>query len=93
MPPYRFLFEKRSLSLGAKPSPEALPLDAGAGWEIIPTDDARALVAYLLSLHSDAVLFETPPFPRPTNAPPVVAATNAPAGAQTNSPATNSPPK
>jgi cytochrome c oxidase cbb3-type subunit II len=91
MPPYRFLFEKRSLSLGAKPSPDALPLDAGAGWEIVPTDDARALVAYLLSLHSDAVLYETPPFPRRTVAPPVAAATNAPAGGATNTPATNAP--
>src|SRR5262249_2144431 len=50
MPPYRFLFTKRALKPGGKPSPDALPLDyAPAGYEVVPSDDAKALVAYLLS--------------------------------------------
>ncbi|MDB6023387.1 MAG: cytochrome-c oxidase, partial [Pedosphaera sp.] len=59
MPPFRFLFEKRKLAFGAKPSAEALPqgLTGTPGYEVVPTDEARALVAYLLSLHSDGVLF------------------------------------
>jgi cytochrome c oxidase cbb3-type subunit 2 len=93
MPPFRFLFEQRKLQVGEKPSPDALPAMAGvpAGYEVVPTDDARALAAYLLSLRSDAVLFEAPPYPLPpsrTNAP--AASTNAPpkVGAAT----TNEPP-
>jgi len=61
MPPYRFLFEKRKI--GRQPSADALTLPEGAvetGYEIVPTDDARALVAYLLSLQSDVPLFEAP---------------------------------
>lgn len=77
MPPYRFLFEKRDLKIGAKPSVDALPIPGLQGYEIVPTDDARALVAYLLSLHSDTVIFETPPFPKATNAAPAQASTNA----------------
>ena len=62
MPPYRYLFEKRELKFGAKPSADALPLGdrVQRGYEIVPTDDARALAAYLMSLHSQTVLFETP---------------------------------
>lgn len=52
MPAYRFLFIKQKIS-GA-PSADALVLagdDAPpAGYEIVPTDEARSLVAYLLSL-------------------------------------------
>ena len=44
-----------------------------AGFEVVPTDKARALVAYLLSLHADAPLFESPVTPPPAPAP----ATNA----------------
>lgn len=64
MPPYRFLFERRKV--GEEPSPLALRLgDAaaqrvGEGYEILPTDDAVALVAYLLSLRSDVPLLERP---------------------------------
>jgi len=67
MPPYRFLFEKRKLAFGEKASAEALTLtkDNEPGYEIIPTEDARRLTAYLMSLHQDAVLFETPPLPKP----------------------------
>ena len=110
MPPYKFLFETRKLRPGESPSADALPVgnDAAPGEEVVPTDDAHALAAYLLSLRSDGILFETPPPPAPatnapssTNAP--TAATNAPAAntpsstnaqaAATNSPATNAPPK
>lgn len=78
MPPYRFLFEQRRL--GAKPSPDALQL-AGefappAGFEIVPTEQARALAAYLVSLRQDAPLFEGP-FTAPVASTP--AATNSPA--------------
>jgi cbb3-type cytochrome oxidase cytochrome c subunit len=62
MPPYRFLFEKRRIKGG--PSPDALNLPSGyapeSGYEIVPTDNARALVAYLLSLRADVPLFEAP---------------------------------
>lgn len=71
MPAYRFLFEKRKM--GKAPSAAALKL-AGesappAGYEIIPTEQARALIAYLLSLHADAPLYETPMTPPPASAP------------------------
>lgn len=52
MPPFKFLFEKRRIV--DQPSTDAvkvLPPDAPeAGWEIVPTRDAKLLVAYLLSL-------------------------------------------
>jgi cytochrome c oxidase cbb3-type subunit 2 len=84
MPPYRFLFKKSKLKEGEKPSADALSTDTegAAHYQIVPTDDAKALVAYLSSLHSEAVVFETPP-------------TNAPAAAvtATNAPPTNAPAK
>ena len=62
MPDYRFLFEKRRI--GAAPSPAALQLTGDLappdGWEIIPTADALALVAYLQSLKVTEALFEAP---------------------------------
>ena len=62
MPPYRFLFEKRSI--GRQPSPDALQLGPGfappQGFEIVPRPAARALVAYLSSLRADTPLFEAP---------------------------------
>ncbi len=52
MPPYRFLFEKRKIS-GA-PSSDAfkvLPPDAPEeGYEIVPSNEAKALVQYLIAL-------------------------------------------
>jgi cytochrome c oxidase cbb3-type subunit 2 len=91
MPPYRYLFETRTLRPGEPTSPDALPLtDLAANEEVVPTDDARALVAYLSSLHSDVILFETPPPPAPaTNA---VSSTNAP-GAGAIPAAPNAPAK
>jgi len=52
MPSFRFLFVERPV--GATPSPDAVavrgPHKPRAGYEIVPTQDARDLVAYLLSL-------------------------------------------
>lgn len=67
MPAYRFLFEKRKI--GKVPSADALKLTGAdappAGYEIVPTEKAHALVAYLLSLRADAPLFESPVTPPP----------------------------
>ena len=93
MPPYRYLFEKRKLMFGQKASDDALPLGAAIpqDYEVVPTDDARALVAYLLSLRSDSLVFETPPFPGATNAAAAGQLTNAAAAGQpTNAPAAKS---
>lgn len=53
MPPYRFLYEKRRISGTVSPDainfagdPEEAP---AAGWEIVPSYDAKCLVAYLMS--------------------------------------------
>jgi cytochrome c oxidase cbb3-type subunit 2 len=96
MPPYRFLFEKRKI--GRRPSPDALSLPGnlapGRGYEIVPSPAAKALAAYLISLHADAPLFDAPiSVPAPAGTP---ASTNAPAlpgAASTNSPPTNAPAK
>ncbi len=78
MPPYRFLFEFRKI--GRQPSASALQLSGKdappAGYEIVPTEAARALATYLVSLRANAPLFESP-FTAPA-APPVVT-TNSPA--------------
>ena len=51
-----------------------------------PTEDAEALVAYLMSLRSDVSLFEVPLPAADTNAAPAGAGTNAPATTNTPSP-------
>lgn len=60
MPPYRFLYEKRRI--GGQVSADALKLtgeDAPPeGWEIVPSYDAKALVAYLMSLNQSHPLNE-----------------------------------
>lgn len=62
MPPYRFLFEQRKVT--RTPSLEALQLTGEfappAGYEIVPTHEARALAAYLVSLRVDVPLDEAP---------------------------------
>jgi cytochrome c oxidase cbb3-type subunit 2 len=62
MPPFRFLFEVRKL--GDAPSPDALQFPQGfapaAGSEVVPTPEAKQIVAYLLSLKADAPLYEAP---------------------------------
>lgn len=51
MPSFRFLYEKRRIT--GEPAADALKLGgsnaAQDGWEVVPTYDARALVAYLMS--------------------------------------------
>ncbi len=93
MPTYRYLFEKRRVERA--PSPDALNLPAGLtpepGYEIVPKQEARALAVYLTSLQANAPLFVAPlSVPAP---PPAEASTNAPAGTNTTSTATNAPSK
>ena len=79
MPPYRFLFEKRRV-VSNHTSPDSLKFvkdtKTNEEFEIVPTDQARALVAYLQSLQSEAPLFEAP---LSIAAAPANTATNAPA--------------
>jgi len=64
MPSYRFLFEKRKIS--GQRAEDALDLaDVEAGYEVVPTDDTRALVAYLLSLDRSHPLKEVKGAPAP----------------------------
>jgi cytochrome c oxidase cbb3-type subunit 2 len=62
MPGFKFLFEVRKIA--ATPSADALnlpPQDAPpAGYEVVPTQDAKQLVAYLLSLKANVPLYEAP---------------------------------
>lgn len=58
MPPYRFLFEQRRIE--GQPSPDAIDVPGlEAGWEIVPRESARALVAYLKSLDQSYEIEET----------------------------------
>jgi len=70
MPPYRYLFNKRKVADGEKRAANALPAMVEPGYEITPTPEAEALVAYLMSLDASASLAEAP-----VPAPPVKAAT------------------
>ena len=60
MPSYAYLFDERKIS--GSPSPDALVLPAHlapkAGFEIVPSADAKALVAYLASLNRSSPLKE-----------------------------------
>jgi cbb3-type cytochrome oxidase cytochrome c subunit len=59
MPPYPHLFKLQPK--GSRPRPGALRLPPSAipeDYELVPTEDARALAAYLVSLRADANLFE-----------------------------------
>jgi cbb3-type cytochrome oxidase cytochrome c subunit len=62
MPPFRFLFEIQKI--GREPSPDALNLPANlrapVGYEVVPKPEAKQLVAYLLSLHTDVPLYDAP---------------------------------
>src|SRR5438132_8243230 len=53
MPAYKFFYEKRRV--GGEQSADAINLRGegapGEGWEIVPTYDAKCLVAYLMSLN------------------------------------------
>ncbi len=69
MPTYRFLFETRTLGVGAQPSEKALKLvgalEPKAGTEVVPTPEAESLVAYLLSLKNPYTYPEAVPFTPP----------------------------
>jgi cbb3-type cytochrome oxidase cytochrome c subunit len=60
MPAYKFLYDKRPV--GGQPSADAIRLTGdespGEGWEIVPTYDAKCLVAYLMSLDQSHPLKE-----------------------------------
>jgi cbb3-type cytochrome oxidase cytochrome c subunit len=65
MPAYRFLYEKRPIT--GEPSADALKLtgkDAPPeGWEVVPSYDARCLVAFLLASNQSHPLNEAKPPP------------------------------
>src|ERR1700731_2369987 len=85
MPAYRFLYEKRRIS--GERAADALNLSADAappeGWEIVPTYDAKCLVAYLMSLDQSHDLPETKvaavPAPSAPASSPAAAASPSPA--------------
>jgi cbb3-type cytochrome oxidase cytochrome c subunit len=62
MPSFRYLFTVRKMV--AAPSPDALKLPGefapAAGFEIVPTAEAKELAAYLSSLRANAPLYEAP---------------------------------
>ena len=76
MPAYKFLYQKRRV--GGERSADAVSLRSegapGEGWEIVPTYDAKCLVAYLMSLNQSHPLNEVksaaPPAPSPAPAKP-----------------------
>jgi cbb3-type cytochrome oxidase cytochrome c subunit len=76
MPAYKFLYEKRRV--GGEQSADAINLrgegSPGEGWEIVPTYDAKCLVAYLMSLNQSHPLNEVksaaPPAASPAAAKP-----------------------
>ncbi|HEX2100381.1 MAG TPA: cbb3-type cytochrome c oxidase subunit II [Candidatus Synoicihabitans sp.] len=71
MPRYPFLFEERPIV--GQPSPEALdlpaPHTAKAGYEIVPTERARSLVSYLISLKDTYAFPETNNVYKPAESP------------------------
>ena len=79
MPAFRFLYEKRPIT--GQPSADALKLtgkDAPPeGWEIVPTYDAKCLVAFLMSSNQSHPLNET----KQAGAPAAPAAGSAPSPA------------
>jgi hypothetical protein len=63
MPGFKFLFEVRKIKKGHAPSSDALQLAAGLvpkDSEVVPKPEAVELVAYLLSLKSNAPLYDAP---------------------------------
>lgn len=61
MPPHKFLFETRAIV--GEPSPKALNLPAShtppPGYEVVPTERAESLVAYLINLKDPYAFPET----------------------------------
>jgi cytochrome c oxidase cbb3-type subunit 2 len=87
MPAYRFLYEKRRIA--GERSAEALQLSASdappAGWEIVPTYDAKCVVAYLMGLNQSHPLKEVR---SAGGAPPTGAAPSPPVQGASPAPAT-----
>jgi cytochrome c oxidase cbb3-type subunit 2 len=75
MPAYKFLYEKRRV--GGEQSADAVKLRGeetpGEGWEIVPTYDAKCLVAYLMSLNQSHPLNEVKSAAAPPAASPAAA--------------------
>lgn len=71
MPAYKFLYEKRPI--GGQQSADALHLRGDEapeeGWEIVPTYDAKCLVAYLMSLNQSHPLPEVKSAAAPAGSP------------------------
>jgi cbb3-type cytochrome oxidase cytochrome c subunit len=88
MPAYRFLYEKRRIA--GERSAEALQLSSSdmppEGWEVVPTYDAKCVVAYLMGLNQSHPLKDVrsvggAPAAAPSTAPAVQGASPAPAAA------------
>src|SRR6478736_1750299 len=75
MPAYKFLYQKRRV--GGEQSTDAIKLRderaPGEGWEIVPTYDAKCLVAYLMSLNQSHPLNEVKSAAAPPAGSPAVA--------------------
>ena len=71
MPSYRFLYQKRRIS--GERAADALRFDepnaVPEGWEVVPTYDAKNLVAYLMSLDQSHALKEVKTSGAPASAP------------------------
>jgi cytochrome c oxidase cbb3-type subunit 2 len=74
MPSYRFLYQTRRIN--DAPSDDALKFSGSEappeGWEIVPTYDAKCLVAYLMSLNQSHPLKEVRSAAAPAASPPAV---------------------
>jgi cbb3-type cytochrome oxidase cytochrome c subunit len=94
MPSYRFLYEKRRIA--GERSADAVQLSGAeappAGWEVVPTYDAKCLVAYLMGLNQSHPLREVrsvggAPAAAPSSATAAQGASPGPAAAASPSPA------
>ena len=90
MPAYKFLFDKHPIS--GERSADALQLNGAEapppGWEVVPTYDAKCLVAYLMSLDQSHPLKEV----KSVGGAPPPAAPPAAAGSPAAAPAASPPP-
>ena len=82
MPSYRFLYQTRRISAGR--SSDALQLTGSdappEGWEIVPTFDARCLVAYMMALNQSHPLKDVRSAGAPAAASPAASPSPAPGG-------------
>jgi len=91
MPAYRFLYEKRRIRDAR--SADALQLTGSdappAGWEVVPSFDAKCLVAYLMTLNQSHPLNDV----RSAGGPPAASAAPSPAAAAGSPPPSPAPAK